>query len=536
MTSFRQALHVMAKDLRESRLVLAAFLLITAFASVAAIKPAWVGSWSGSPITLVLLPLCGMITVASFVQSDSPTNANAFWPSRPLDPSAVLAAKVILTVVLILAIPLLGQLGALLARNADAGVVADSMAESAWSYAKWLIVAFVLAAMTRDIKSFLLAIAVIPILVFALMAWSIARARATNMSIGMRAATDDIVTWSAVGVGALGCAALLVYLYRTRDPRPRTWVAGFALLFLVELNPGSAQPRVERNDAAADIARTTFTVNVNSIGGYSVNGIPRYSLLLTPDSVPSLQRLTLVRGTAVLSSRSGGSADEALDQPRAEMPFSVHSLSGVTWLHEQGKQPRSLAVGLIETDRLRSIVDSGIAKVALDGRILIRVPGPADTVELRVGTAVSRRGTMMVMSKWYYGGGEATVGFKVSSVPANFDLGRPVASTDEESEFALVNEKRGEAIVLTSIGGSGSGGYLVVPGTQVSTGEQSFSVRAPPAGSYVEGEPISDEWFRDARLVISHWVPVGSYAIHVENSNPAQPPPPPQRGGQRTTP
>jgi hypothetical protein len=183
-----------------------------------------------------------------------------------------------------------------------------------------------------------------------------------------------------------------------------------------------------------------------------------------------------------------------------------------------------MASGLVETDSLMKIIDGGIASLTIDGRVLVRVPGPADTLDLRVGSSVSRNGTKMVLSKLTVSRGQATLVFKTSSVPAQFDLGYPFSMNGEEVEFALLNASRHEAVALQSQGGGGaSGGWLVLPGVQVSSGEHTLENQVLPRQPDFPDARIPDEWFNGARLVISHWVPVGSYPIHAENVHPTQP-------------
>ncbi len=522
MTSFRQALHVMGKDLRESRYVLGAYLAITALATLAAVKPDWLNAGTGTSAGVLLLPVVGMIVVASLVQGDSPTRADAFWASRPLNPSAVLAAKIMLTIAIVVAIPLLGQIAALVARQTDSGILTETVAVSAWTYTKWLTVAFLAAAMTRDLKTFVLTIAAVPLIILALIAWTITRSRGTAVGFLIGSRTDYYASWSVIAAGAAGCAALLLYLYRTRDARPRTWVAGLACVFLIMQTPGERPPRAEVTDTQAPVARTTFTIATARFIGRSQSGKPVYPLELTADSVPQLQRLTLVSGSAIVRGRSGSTAHQILDRSRFGLSLwsTAHALTDVTWLRERAIRVGSIAFGLDETDSLRSIVNDGVADVQIDGRILVRIPGPADTLELRPGSSVARNGSTVTISKWSFADGGATLLLAESSLPANFD---PFWSRGDQTEFALVNERRHEAVVLNNQGGGSTGGWLVLPGVQVSTGELTY--KTPLSRPEEDSTMITDDWFRDAHLVISHWVSLGSYPIHAENSNPTQPPP-----------
>jgi hypothetical protein len=55
-------------------------------------------------------------------------------------------------------------------------------------------------------------------------------------------------------------------------------------------------------------------------------------------------------------------------------------------------------------------------------------------------------------------------------------------------------------------------GWLVLPGTQ--TMSTTVQLETPMEHTGVRAASIDDDWFRDARLVITHWVPKGSYPVH----------------------
>jgi hypothetical protein len=148
------------------------------------------------------------------------------------------------------------------------------------------------------------------------------------------------------------------------------------------------------------------------------------------------------------------------------------------------------------------------------GRILVRVPGATDAIALRAGSTVSHDGTTTTFSKWGFGAGRATVNVHLSSAPSNVDL--PVGSSpgSEELEFALVNDSRREAVALENRGGRFAIGWLVLGGVSVRSGEIVLeTARAPIALLPGDETPIDDDWFRGARLVVTRWVPVGSYPM-----------------------
>lgn len=525
MTNFRQTLHVMVKDIREHQVVIVIYLGVVALTTVTAAARGGDTGFPTSLLLVALLEVLGMIVAASFVQSDSPTRADAFWASRPFDPSAILGAKFLETALIVLVVPVTGELIALIAHHAEAGILFRAAATTGWAYATWLIVAFLSAAMTRDIKSFIMTIATVPILLVALVVWTAARAHSTDQEPALRSAAQYATSWCLIFLGALGSAALLTYLYRTRDARPRTWVAGLACVFLLAQSPGRTLTRAEASDAVPNTPRTTFRVSTGTTSNNGANEV-RYGINVSPDSLPPMQRLALLNGVVTLRGRAGSTVKQAVDNPFLNLAFSARPIDGVTWLGHD--LPISGAgVGVTRTDSLRAIVEGGITDVRIDGRILVRVPGRADTLNLRVGATVARNGTSMTISKLDFSGGEPTLELAVSSVPEAVDPTGPY-SMDDQTDFSLVNGARREAVALMRRGGGHSFGWLVLAGIQVSAGEEQLGrqfMRRPG----VSDEPLRDDWFDGARLVITHWVPAGSYTIHAENAKPSQFPPAPPR-------
>src|SRR5215468_7651472 len=121
MNWFSQIRHVAVKDIRRTRWALIVYIaLITVSAASFATGRAF-GPNSSSPSTetpampaafAVYLPvvcvILGLVAAGSVVQLDSPTRANAFWASRPISPSAVLGAKLVVVMITIVGLPLIG--------------------------------------------------------------------------------------------------------------------------------------------------------------------------------------------------------------------------------------------------------------------------------------------------------------------------------------------------------------------------------------------------------------------------------------------
>src|SRR5689334_1005508 len=107
----REVAHVAWKDLRQHRSTLAVFVILVAVATMRAMLLAGSGHESSLfSITAIVLLLFACVVSAVLVQGDSPGRTDAFWRSRPFRPSAILGAKLLVIVTLIVGIPLLGEI------------------------------------------------------------------------------------------------------------------------------------------------------------------------------------------------------------------------------------------------------------------------------------------------------------------------------------------------------------------------------------------------------------------------------------------
>lgn len=193
--------HIMRKDVRELRWVIAGYLIALALATVNAR-----GLFSGHtfPMGMLFVIVMGMLLLASFVQSDSPTRPDAFWAIHPQRPSAVMFSKLALAGGVILIPALIGQYAALSPLDIDVATAAPLLAASAGIFGAWLVFAFVVSAITPDIRTFIL----------------VAIAASIGLLLGLFFDGPMISVAARAGAcaaGVMGALILLALLYRTRD-------------------------------------------------------------------------------------------------------------------------------------------------------------------------------------------------------------------------------------------------------------------------------------------------------------------------------
>src|SRR5690349_6052696 len=114
MTWIREVAHVAWKDVRQQQWLVIAYLGLVAVATWRALLLGSVtpmnNGWEVLPILVVIF---GAILAASFIQTDSPTQSDAFWASHPFRSSAVLGAKLLLVFTIVIGLPLVGQVVAM---------------------------------------------------------------------------------------------------------------------------------------------------------------------------------------------------------------------------------------------------------------------------------------------------------------------------------------------------------------------------------------------------------------------------------------
>ena len=159
--------HVARKDVRQYWWLILLYLAIVAAVTANARSDAPVMSLIVSLDAFIVVAF-GMATAASLVQSDSPSRSDAFWATKPLDPSAVLTAKLVLIALGVIGIGVLGEMVGLQTLGLRAAEVGSLVTRSIGLYAIWLVAAIAIAALTPDFRAFAIATLVVVIAFFAL--------------------------------------------------------------------------------------------------------------------------------------------------------------------------------------------------------------------------------------------------------------------------------------------------------------------------------------------------------------------------------
>jgi len=502
MTTIAQMAHVARKDLRESRWPFTVYVLVVAVAAARV-----TGWWSPSRVlemAMFIVVIAGVMLVATLIQSDSPLRADAFWATRPLAPRAVLMAKILLVVVIVVGLPVAAQAFAISSFDIHGVALVRRLSTATSEYARWLLIALALASVTRDLKSVIVAFVCIPV------ALGIASDVWTSLFPGSvvfeSSAFDQLVEW----VGVVGCLALPFWLYTRRDGGWRSLAVCAAVaaccLFGALNTPSVPSPRfgsTVRGDAiAVSLAPGQQAINQKEI-----------QVLVRATSAPVGQRLTF---------RLDGAEIDLADGTKMQMHPLVSvlelgstrppSLANSVWLMPARDSAFSQIVVLRPDFQQQALLAKGIKKITISGRISAATPRVPGSLRLAAGARLAVPGRRVSIRQWVTSGAQE-ITINSIELPQSADVSRQVESGSRVVTYALVNDARHEAIPLTIRGTSGGSSWLVLPGDEVITRELTLDTREAFVG---QSAGVDQRWYDGARLWLVDWVPAESYPVRAE--------------------
>jgi hypothetical protein len=505
MTILAQVRHVFAKDVREARWSLLIYIGVVVAVTLRAIHK------SLPDYTLLVVVIPGIVMVAIVTMSDSPTQPDAFWASRPLHPLAVLGAKLLMAFAIVLGLPLVGQWIGLVRYDVGAQQLAVLMGKTAWAYASWLLIGMMVAALTRDMRSFLVSLIALPFLFL-----MVVQLKSGPIPVELSVRLEQILIAGAI----LGSALLLAYVYRKRDRRVRAAAAVVALLIVVSLTATSTSGLPSAAAASPSVPRVRVHLELNPNQTFERD---RIEVAVVADSAPRNERIVLSAGFLSTTLSDGSTLRLPVTSGAAELtPFVVPEQQGITWFGLPTENVvRTAGFAAPISAEQRSALSSGIRSAGLDVQVETLEPSIAATIPLISGARSASRGREVRVVGYSQNPGELALNLTREIV------GRPQEALNfgaaPKFEFALVNRERGQATPLFSYRSySGRSGALVLPGVPVRFDTMSFRVAlwAPnqprPPRLQVHGVSLDEDWLRGARLMIFDWKPLGTYPVRVE--------------------
>lgn len=303
MSWHRQVLHVARKDARVAGRYLIAWVVLVGLVTAGNLTAGTLSA--GGMISPVAVVAAAIVLVAMLVQQDGVTTPYAFWPTRPLDRSAVFGAKVTLAALCVAGPALLAQWILVSSHQAPPSATALVLLDSAATLGVWMALALALAASTPSKRS------------FALVSLGLVIASSLVMALpGVDRALPSLIG-RALGSGPLHVVLTLVLVVVTGglySGHPASaWRRGLALLsagaVLLAVTAGWLSHSVSyvRLEApAADLHLAGSLTNPEAVEG----GLIQYDLHLDGDRFTDSDRLLLaVRGGDL---RDGGGVRPAI--------------------------------------------------------------------------------------------------------------------------------------------------------------------------------------------------------------------------------
>ena len=497
-----QVAHVARKDVQHTGWLVLAYAAVVVVATLAS---GWNLFGAGEPmLTTIPLIVVGMIITALVVQADSPARGDAFWVTLPVEPSAVLAAKIAVAVLVVLGLALVGQLAALAVHASAGRDLPALLGISALSYALWLAYAAALASLTRDLRTFVVA------LVLTTIAWFFASALTFTPFSGYRPATPYLLRTLVL----CGMLLLLAHQYLTRNVR-RGVAAAAVIGVLVLLLPFVNRVPAGAKAPAAGPIPAPLRPAVFRIEGVALDHGSQGLLRIRLDGGSAFHQY-LVFAPVIRLHRPDGSS-EAVVTPFTRVALNDPKLrlgQDFSWLGETPSPPSRITEMQVDlSPAQREALARGGARLSLRGHLVVREPRARLELPLQPGAVGASGGLRARVVRVESLGAGPTVEVETSFVapPWREPLDEFMEMGRETAEYALVNRRRREAFPLDRGQSSGSSFGLVLPGPRTSNQALQLLSQRTRHGTHV-----GPGWLADADLVFVEWAPLGSDPVQMQ--------------------
>jgi hypothetical protein len=456
MNAFAQVRHLFVNDVRRLRWLLMAYAACVVLATVGALSFSTRGmGWT--EMTPVLVFVTGLFLLASAVQADSLYRPDAFWVSRPIQPAAVLGAKFALAA-LVVALPVAGLTWTLIQIGLPPSEYGSLLGSASLVLANLLLFGMAIAAVTRDLRSF------VNVLV-GLAALALVGSLVLFSRRGSNTGSSEMATSLATALSYVGPLAVLVLVYLKRDSVKRARALGGALLALSFVVLPFSIPRGYPVVTVIETIPPKDAPQVTLVLDHAAPGDAPETLRFHVSGKPWRDAARLVvSGNLLVHARDGTSVQVQ------RVPSLVVRLHGPV---PEGVEFRDFAVDSSyaltfgEGERLR--LASGIESIELVGNVEPFVARVAAVLPFVSDAKVQQGGAM----------------FQLDSVQRDRVVSSAVATTvtvrtgpqsmrSEEPlsrvlpRLVLLDDSAHKAIRLFSqSSGTSSGGWMILPGTSI---------------------------------------------------------------------
>ena len=507
----QQVWHVLSKDIRQARGYLAAWAAATVLAGIVGMGPI-VPSFATLDVLAGVVFVLGVLALAGIVQSDSPTRVGSYWSTLPLSPTAVLAAKLLLTLAIVLlptivAFLVFGSLGV------PAGAAAAPILLAAAGCGLFLLALFVIAALTTGLRDFFLVILLIPVAVLLL-------PQAFEWMTHVQLDPDQMAPGVPVTVALLAGAGVLLLLadvYRRRDLRRAIWLPGLYLASTAMVAPFMRSTGMIAGPPMPPHPVLQFRMAPDTTAGtltpYHAN------MSVSVDGAPADLRVQLMAEASVLHLRDGrtiqmGRRPQLITAHRA----TIAAFEGLQWPYASPEHDAIFA--LAPDPRAPAPQPGAVASVEVFAEVRLARLVPLGAIALAPGGTFRAAGGRVRLMGFSHRNGSVLVTTRVLTANGSpeFDLDTPF-NIYGDLNLSLINESRHEAMALSPAGFFGGDVWLVMPGVRGRDYDVKFATKQADFGG--SAPTPNDEWYAGADVQLATWVPQpGYYQVHLIYTSP----------------
>lgn len=494
MNAFAQVRHLLFNDVRRLRWLIVAYVACVLLATVAALSfelltPGWLA------LMPVLVFLTGFFLVASAVQADSPYRPDAFWVSRPIQPAAVLGAKLVLAA-LVVVLPVAGLTWTLVHIGFPSSEYGSTLGPASLGFAAWLVAGMAIAAVTHDLRSF--SNVFVGLMTFFMVASLVLLRRS-----GSNSGSNETAALAAAALLYVGPLAVLAYVYLKRDAVRRARAFGGALLAVYLVVSAFSIPRGYPVVTVKETLRPTEAPQVSLVFDRPL-----------PNDGPEMLRFHVSGKPWRDAARLVVSVKSLLVRARDGTTFDARRVSTlVVQLHDPMPDGTSLRdlnafsswVLDLTPGELRRLT-SGIESIELVGTVEPYAVRVAATLPFTSGAQVQQGGTMYQVDSVQR---DPVVSSAVAtSVSVRAEPTRPAAENPWTlPRLILVDDEAHRAITTVGPSSGFASGWIILPGMSVDRGWTKMEARWPLAYAGSAMTP--------ARLMWLDWKSLGQAPVRL---------------------
>lgn len=524
----RQIVHVFRKDVRRLWPYLLGILVLWVLHVSDGLPSSASLGLRRLPVPLSLLPLLLGIGALLVVHEDPPAGDRSFWPTRPLHPGAVLAAKAGFIVLFLCLLPVIAQAIWFRSLGAEGPLLMPSL-DSAVAVGSVLAMFAAGAALTTTVQGFLGVGLSFWLGVELLRVIATPDAPTYDYGVGTTRAYLEDLAWLVVSAGALA------HQYLTRRTGRTMVVGATAILVLLpatmrsqldlSIRPEDQLERFSYPRADSVSFRLVQLDRRRTRGAVRLGGEVGFRAEIHPE--PGVAARLDLRGVRTRVHGDGVDRRFRLDAMSATVPPSaLGAWSRPPGLRPFGRaalreprpnfvQPWIAAGSDEELDRL-STADQVEITLDLD----VYHPTVLGFLPLEEGAELKTpEGMFEVESvRWTIEGVTVDVSQRTGVVRA-LKARRPFSS--DGRHFVLYNPTRREYLPSTGAGGGGTGGVTLLGGARL---EQRMPSREFGPARFLEpGEEFPDDWFDGAQVAIIGEDYAGSFTTTLTREVPEWP-------------